>query len=194
MIMNYVDRSAGESGGAFDIKEWMSKGLTWEDYLSGCNKNVDRMRGVYDKVSVPEDAVGFFKEKGPFNILCIAEDWCPDCVQNVPLMVRLAESLPGTELKLFFRDRNEDLMNHYLSNGKKVVPTVIFFDREYNELGKWAGPSRRAKAWTIDTLIKGRKIADIPQQEKDRFGDLYDQRFLKEFYLDSLGELRTALS
>lgn len=191
--MSYVDRSAGEADGSFDITEWMTKGLSWESYLSECDRNVERMKSMYEMVTIPKETIDFFKERGPFIILCIAEDWCPDCVQNVPLVVKLTESLPGTELKLFFRDKNEDLMNHYLANGKRVIPTVVLFDRDYNELGRWAGPSRKAKAWTIDTLVKGRKIADIPQEEKEKFGDLYDQRFLKEFLSDSLVELRASV-
>ncbi len=194
MQTNHATRSNDAAGkSSLNIRNWITKGLSWETYIGMCTKNVERMKSIYRKVDVPADIVGAFRAKGPFNIVCIAEDWCPDCVQNVPLIVRLVESLPGTNLSLFFRDRNAELMDHYLTNGKKVVPTAIFFDRDLNELGKWAGPSRKAKAWTVDTLIKGRKIQDIPQDEKDRFGDLYDRKFLDEFFSDSLQEMKAAI-
>ncbi len=194
MKMDYVDKSAGENGGqAFDIRVWIEKGLSWDKYLSECKQNEDRMSKMYRKVSVPRDTIDFLKAKDVLTIVCISEDWCPDCAQNVPLMVKLAEALPSTDLRLFFRDRNEKLMDHYLTNGKRVVPTVVFFDSKLNEIGKWAGPSRKAKAWTLDTLVKGRRIGDIPQEERDRFGELYDEKFLSEFLNDSLSEITAAL-
>ncbi len=177
----------------FDIREWLGKGLTWEEYLAGCVKNVERMRSVYRKVVIPEDQIEFFRKKGNMTFVCISEDWCPDCVQNVPFVVRLAEHLPDVNIRLFFRDRNEALMDHYLTAGKKVVPTVVLFNSQLQELGKWAGPSRKAKIWTRSTLIKGRKITEIPRDELEKFGPLYDEKFLNEFYLDTLEELRSVL-
>ncbi len=194
MDMNYLDKSVGDNGGrAFDIRTWIDKGLSWDKYLSECKQNVERMIGIYQRLSAPKERVEFLKAKGVHTILCIAEDWCPDCVQNVPLIVRLSEALPSADLRLFFRDKNEKLMDHYLTNGKKVVPTVIFFDNKLVELGKWAGPSRKAKTWTIDTLIKCRKIADIPQEERDSFGAVYDEKFLNEFVNESISEMEDIL-
>ncbi len=195
MIDHFVDKSAGETGdSSFNIRDWINRGLNWQSYIAACTKNIGRMKDIYARLTVPEDEIAFFRAKGPFTIICIAEDWCPDCVQNVPLLIKLAESLPLTRIKFYFRDRNEDLMKHYLTNGKKVIPTFIFFDRDFNQLGKWSGPSRKAKAWTLDTLIKGRKIEDIPQEEKVKFDKLYDERFLNEFFTDSLSEIRSALN
>lgn len=183
----------GQGSSQFNIQEWIRKGINWQQYIASCARNIGRMKDIYSKLTVPHESIAFFRSRGPFTIICIAEDWCPDCVQNVPLLIRLSESLPMTRVKLFFRDRNDELMQHYLTNGKRVVPTVLFLDRELNELGKWAGPSRKAKAWTLETLVKGRKIDDIPQEEKQKFGILYDDRFLKEFYADSLAEMKAAL-
>ncbi|MCL5268500.1 MAG: thioredoxin family protein [Bacteroidetes bacterium] len=151
------------------------------------------MKSIYGRVTVPEKSTEFFREKGPMTIVCISEDWCPDCAQNVPLIVRLTERLPGTSVRFFFRDRNGALMDHYQTSGKRVVPTAVFFDSELNELGKWAGPSRKAKAWTNETLIRGRQISEIPRKELEEFGSLYDEKFLNEFYLDTLDELKSAL-
>lgn len=195
MITNFVNKSAGETGDSgFNIREWIDKGINWQSYIASCTKNIGRMKDIYARLSLPEEPVAFFRAKGPFTIICITEDWCPDCVQNLPLLIKLAESLPLTRIKFYFRDRNEELMNHYLTDGRKIIPTFIFLDRDFKELGKWSGPSRRAKAWTMDTLVRGRKIEEIPREEKAKFNKLYDERFLKEFYADSLSEMEAALS
>lgn len=194
MRKNFVDESAEGTGGLqFNIEEWISKGMNWPQYIASCTRNIGRMKDIYSRLSIPQETADFFKSKGPFTIVCIAEDWCPDCVQNVPLLIRLSESLPMTNVRLFFRDRNNNLMDHYLTNGKKIVPTVVFLDKSLNELGRWAGPSRKAKTWARETLIKGRKIEDIPEDEKRKFGILYDERFFKEFAADSLAEMKAAL-
>ena len=110
------------------------------------------------------------------------------------MLVRLFEHFPQIILKLYFRDDNVYLIQHYLTNGKKVIPTVVFFDERLNELGRWAGPSRKAKKWTQDTLIKGRRIEEIPRDEIESFGRLYDEKFLTEFYRNSLEELEAVLA
>lgn len=194
MKMNYVDKVEGGHDSNFHIEQWLEKGMSWENYISQSQENVDRMRKLYQELTISEPHVAYFRGKGPFTIVCISEDWCPDCAQNVPLIARLSESLPMTELKMYFRDRNKELMDHYETDGRRVVPTVIFLDRDLNELGRWAGPSRKAKTWTIETLIKGRKIDEIPQEERERFGRLYDTRFLQEFINDSLEEMKVAIS
>ncbi len=194
MRENFVDESAEGTGGSqFNIEEWIKRGINWQQYIASCTKNIGRMKDVYSRLSIPQETAGFFRSKGPFTIMCIAEDWCPDCVQNVPLLIRLSEALPMTRVRLFFRDRNKELMDHYKTSGKRIVPTVIFLDRDLNEVGRWAGPSRKAKKWTLETLVKGRKIEDIPQEERRKFGILYDEKFFTEFAGDSLSEMKAAL-
>jgi hypothetical protein len=179
--------------GPFDISKWLELGLNWDEYLKRCKENIARMKSIYRTVSIPERILESFRQKGPMTIVCISEDWCPDCAQNVPLLVKLAEILPGTSIRLFFRDRNAALVNRYRTAGKRIVPTAVFFDADFNELGRWAGPSRKAKEWTNATLIKDRQVSDIPRKELDEFGPLYDEKFLSEFYLDSLDELSAAV-
>jgi hypothetical protein len=68
----------------------------------------------------------------------LAEDWCGDVIANTPIVGRIASEVDTLNLKVFLRDQNEDLMNQFLKEGKyKSIPTVVFFDDEFNELGRW---------------------------------------------------------
>jgi hypothetical protein len=71
--------------------------------------------------------------------LVIAESWCGDAAQNVPVMQKMAEVNPNINLRVILRDENPDLMNRYLTNGGKSIPILICLDENLNELGTW-GP------------------------------------------------------
>lgn len=71
--------------------------------------------------------------------LVIAESWCGDAAQNVPVMQIMAEVNSNINLRIILRDENPDLMNRYLTNGGKSIPILICLDENLNELGTW-GP------------------------------------------------------
>jgi len=69
----------------------------------------------------------------------ITEIWCGDSAQIVPYIARMVELNPNIELKIIFREENPDVMDRYLTDGKRSIPKVIGFDDEGNELFQW-GP------------------------------------------------------
>jgi len=78
------------------------------------------------------------------NILVISEGWCGDAAQIVPVIHKMAENSDNLELKLFFRDEDESLINQYLTNGGKAIPIVILLKAEtFEEIAHW-GPRPKA--------------------------------------------------
>jgi thioredoxin-like negative regulator of GroEL len=72
--------------------------------------------------------------------LVLAEGWCGDAAQLLPILNKIAEGSGNIELKIVFRDENEELMSHFLTNGARAVPKVIVLDAETLEIeGSW-GP------------------------------------------------------
>jgi len=58
------------------------------------------------------------------------------------------------ELRVFPRDANMDIMDQYLNQGKFAsIPTFVFFDRDWRELGQWI--ERPAAATAIMALVAG---------------------------------------
>ncbi|MBX2959863.1 MAG: thioredoxin family protein [Flavobacteriales bacterium] len=79
--------------------------------------------------------------------LVIAESWCGDAGQNLPVMAKMAEANPNIELKVILRDENPGLMNQYLTNGGKSIPKLICLDENLNELGTWGPRPQFLQDW-----------------------------------------------
>ena len=76
----------------------------------------------------------------PVVFFVIAESWCGDVAQNLPVIYKIAELNPYIKLRIILRDENENIMNEFLTNGAKSIPVCILRDGEtFEVLGKW-GP------------------------------------------------------
>ena len=53
-------------------------------------------------------------------------------------------------MKIVFRDENEELMNLFLTNGGKAIPTVVFLDVQDNVLAYWGSRPSTAKQTVED--------------------------------------------
>ena len=73
------------------------------------------------------------------SLLVIAEDWCGDASNTVPIIAKLADATEGLELRIIRRDEHPSVMDRYLTNGSRSIPVVIALDEDFRELGHW-GP------------------------------------------------------
>ncbi len=101
----------------------------------------------------------------PVIFLVIAEAWCGDVVQSLPVIQKIAKTNPLIQLKIILRDENESVMNEFLTNGAKSIPVCIIISKsDYRVIGKW-GPRpapvqlmvkeyKKTKAITYDELTK----------------------------------------
>lgn len=79
--------------------------------------------------------------------MVLTEPWCGDSAQSVPCLEILAESAPDITIRHLLRDDNPEIMDRYLTDGKRGIPLLAAFGPEGNELYRW-GP-RPAEAQTI---------------------------------------------
>lgn len=97
--------------------------------------NETRMHRL-DRTMVVDDVV-ISKLKAidaPFIWLVIAEGWCGDAAQLLPIFYKMSEVSDQIDLKIVFRDDNEDLMNLFLTNGNKSIPKLIILDKNSLEI------------------------------------------------------------
>jgi hypothetical protein len=123
------------------LQPWWDEGFTWDRYLADeIGEHLDLWSGVYRTSATPEWAVDELKALGrSWNLMAIAEDWCGDAVNLVPIFARLAEASPLIELRILKRDENPELMDLYLTNGSRSIPIVVIMDEEFRPVGHW-GP------------------------------------------------------
>ena len=96
--------------------------------------------------------------------LVLTEPWCGDSAQCLPCLVTMAALQPAITLRLVLRDQNLDLMDRYLTDGKRSIPRLVAFATDGRELFRW-GP-RPAAAQAVFTAAKDEGLAkpDILQR------------------------------
>lgn len=82
--------------------------------------------------------------------LVIAEGWCGDAAQILPIIKLMAEASKNIDFKLVFRDENDALMNQFLTNGAKSIPKLLILDENSNIINHWGPRPEGAKNLIIE--------------------------------------------
>ena len=70
--------------------------------------------------------------------IVIAEPWCGDGAQNIPVLAKIASTSDKIDLKIILRDENPEIMEAFLTDGKRAIPKLICIDPHHNKLvGTW---------------------------------------------------------
>ena len=141
-------------------------GMAWKDYLAQMGDTRVRTEENYNKASLTAEEKQFFSGLNQVKyVLMLAENWCGDVHRNSPMIARIVESMPGTELRVFFRDQHPDLTDCFLNNGYRSIPIVAFFDKDWNEIGRWI--ERPAAATQKMFAIRAVTVDVAPEDKKD---------------------------
>lgn len=132
------------------------------DYRKLNLARVSRLEKLYQP---SEKALNIVREIfSPQIWLVITEDWCGDSAQTLPVIASLSELNDNISLKIVLRDSNPDLMNLYLTHGKRSIPKMISFDGELNELFQWGPRPHKAKMLFDELHKQGLNKQDIIKQ------------------------------
>jgi hypothetical protein len=147
-------------------------GLTYEEYKDQMTRNRDRVDANEARVSIdPADLEFFRRLNGPIHVLALVEDWCGDVITNLPVLATLARESGTLELRVFLRDRNKDLMQRYLNQGKyESIPVFALFDDMFNELGVFI----ERPASVTERRIEQRKRIHAEHPEFGAYGGAVD--------------------
>jgi hypothetical protein len=146
-----------------DFKTLWDKALTFEAFLAASTKHKGLWDGIYGIARIPEWAGAAVPEGVERKLLVIAEDWCGDASSTIPVVAKLAATVPGLELRVILRDENPEVMDRYLTNGSRSIPIVIVLDDGYRELGHWGPRPRELQAWVMDHRLTIPKAVRYPQ-------------------------------
>lgn len=111
--------------------------------------------------------------------IVITEPWCGDAAQNVPILLKLIETIPYAKVQIELRDQSE-VINKYLTNGGRSIPKIIVRDEKDQDFFTW-GP-RPAVAQTLYQTLKaeGIELTELHQKlhgwyAKDHGASLADE-------------------
>jgi hypothetical protein len=137
-------------------------GMTWKDYMGQMGDTRARTEQNYANSKLTDEERKFFSGvSGVKYVVMLAENWCGDVHRNSPLIAHIVEAMPGAELRVFLRDQNADLRDTFLNNGYQSIPVVVFFDRDWNEIGRWL--ERAHGATNVTVGIRARTLGAVPQ-------------------------------
>lgn len=112
-----------------------------EDLLHYSQLNEVRMNRLDKTLAVPEEVKTTLANLNKKYIwLVLAEGWCGDAAQLLPIMHKMDEVATTIDLRIVFRDENDPLMQEFLTNGGRAIPKLIIVNADNHEvLAAW-GP------------------------------------------------------
>jgi hypothetical protein len=142
-----------------------TSGEQTEEHIAATVINAQRMKRIDHQCDLKpqlEEMASLVSEKHTWYV--ITEAWCGDSAQNVPVLAKMTEASKNLELRLLFRDENPEIMEQFLSNGKRAIPKVIcVHDASQKVIGTW-GP----RPALIQDRVTEYKLLN-PESSKDEF-------------------------
>jgi hypothetical protein len=132
--------------------------------------NAQRMKRIDKQIQIREDLASLIQSINKrYNWTVIAEAWCGDGAQNLPVISKLASLNPNIELKIILRDENPDIMDQHLTKGSRSIPILICTDTFGVEFCIW-GP-------------RPHKIAEMATNFKYAYPYASHDEFVKHLHL-----------
>jgi thiol-disulfide isomerase/thioredoxin len=115
------------------LKKKHDAGLSYGNYLdTGKPEQKDGWTEIYDRIKLTTEQEGLVKSfVRDMKVICVSGIWCGDCVQQGPLIQRIADANEKIDLRWLDRDEHMDLAEQLKINAGARVPVVIFAAEDY---------------------------------------------------------------
>jgi len=156
-------------------KERFAQGISYEAYKAQMTRNRERLEANESAVELAAADLAYFQKlPQSLNVVALAEDWCGDVINNLPVLGQLAAASGKLNVSIFLRDQNLDIMDQYLKEGQfRSIPVFVIFDENFRELGHWIErPARihemlmamRRNLFATDPALVGMTMEMSPSQ------------------------------
>jgi hypothetical protein len=124
------------------------RGRTFSEFLAGVEANTDLWQATSRRAPIhPEALARVSAAGGRWRLLVLADDWCGDAVNTLPVIARLAEAAPSLELRILGREHLLEIMDRHLTRGARSIPVVVLLDEAGEERGWWGPRPRVLQDW-----------------------------------------------
>jgi len=165
------------------LAEQFAKGVSYARYVAGGTEEQRRRWGqVYDLAGLTEEqrklVAGFARE---MKVLVVSGIWCGDCVQQCPLIERIAEgNAARMAVRYLERDANRELVERIRINQGDRVPVALFMAEDFEFCSMMGDRTlRRYRALAVKQLGAACPIAISPPDRDEMAATLGD--WLDEF-------------
>jgi len=119
-------------------RERFEQGLTYDEFKAQMTRNQERFAANETPQIDPADLTVFRNLPKSLDVLVLAEDWCGDVIDNLPILGYIARESGKLNLRVFLRDQNLDIMDQYLNKGEfRSIPVFAFLDDQFQEIGRF---------------------------------------------------------
>ncbi len=123
-------------------------GATFDAFLARTRVNRELWHAMAPRAKVPAAVVDRGRAlAGNWRILAIADDWCGDAVNILPVVARLVEQVEGLDLRIVGREMFPELMDRHLTGGSRSIPVLILLDQDGVCRGWWGPRPTGLQAW-----------------------------------------------
>lgn len=135
-----------------------------EERITATALNAHRMRRLDKQVTIlPELKQKVEQIDRPMIWLVLAETWCGDGAQTIPVIQKIAACNPLIQFRLLLRDQHDCIMDAMLTNGSRSIPKLVCLDAEtLEEKATWGPRPQR-----ISEAVARFKIEN-PDASKDK--------------------------
>jgi hypothetical protein len=126
-----------------------SSGQTFADFLAAAKARREGWLGVAAQAQVAESLVARAKAVGgSWRLLVVAIDACGDSMNNVPYLAKLAELVPGIELRIVLPANGRAVQETHRSlDGRTATPTFVLLDDQGTDMGCIVELPREVREW-----------------------------------------------
>lgn len=151
---------------ADSLAEAYRNGETWSDFLVRVQVRRDLWHANWAAWSLDETQLSRARATGgPWRIFVISDQACSDSVNTIPILARLAEAQPGTEIRLVEADVGRPWMEaHRSPDGRASTPTVLLLDEALQLRGCWVEQPKEMAAFWLPTIPAGTSRQELPRK------------------------------
>lgn len=181
-----------------NIKKFWDEGINYEQYLQLAQEHIDnpntdpeyleyfklglmRMNRMMKSFNATDEQNALLEQKQfKGKILIITEPWCGDASNAVPVVQKFFNN---NEMRITLRDQEPSLIDHFLTNGGKSIPIVIFLNENFEVINSW-GPR---PAYGLELFKKFK--ANPETYDKGKFHNELQVYYAKNKGQDTINEI-----
>lgn len=166
-----------------NIADWFEQALPYEEFLQRFGAEGDRLAwaAVYEHVALSEaqrSLVAGFPRR--LKVLCLAGAWCGDCVEQCPILARIAVLNPRIDLRFLDRDAHPDAAAALRICGGPRVPVVVFLSEDGHECARFGDRTLSRYRWLAARQL-GSQYPGGPAPSDEALMAAVTQDWLNEF-------------
>lgn len=126
-----------------------ASGQTFTDFLAAAKARKEGWLQMRDSARIDEPMLARARAVGgTWHLLVIAIDRCGDSMNSVPYLAKLAEQVPGLDLRIVLPDQGRAVQESHRSlDGRNATPTIVLLDAGGRDVGCIVELPREIREW-----------------------------------------------